>query len=214
MRDGLVGRAGDRVALPHGERKTMPPIRISGRLRNSLRAVFLLSTLWLAVQGQPGLAQTLSAADRSEISNVTDLLRLALVEADGGALMATIPPAIARHLAERAGLSFGVFENRFTSGFESAIRPLDIVDARFDLDAATVGTTEGGAPYALIPTETIMRSGSRGRYRFASQTLALRDGGLWYLVQLTEAGDAELVREVYPDFADVALEVAPAITVQ
>ncbi|MBL4558667.1 MAG: hypothetical protein JKP98_21220 [Rhodobacteraceae bacterium] len=77
-----------------------------------------------------------------------------------------------------------------------------------------MGTTEGGAPYALIPTETIMRSGSRGRYRFASQTLALRDGGLWYLVQLTEAGDAELVREVYPDFADVALEVAPAITVQ
>jgi hypothetical protein len=41
-----------------------------------------------------------------------------------------------------------------------------------------------------------------GKVRATSETLALKDDGVWYLVRIDEAAQSDLVKKIYPGFAD------------
>jgi len=47
--------------------------------------------------------------------------------------------------------------------------------------------------------------------RATSQTLGLLDGDTWYLVRIDDAAMAAIIKDVYPEFADVEF---PAGTVE
>lgn len=60
-----------------------------------------------------------------------------------------------------------------------------------------------GEPYALIPTEVVMDAGGADKILAKSQTLALLDGGAWYLLRVNEDQQVTVMRQVYPEFAEV-----------
>jgi hypothetical protein len=41
------------------------------------------------------------------------------------------------------------------------------------------------------------------RFRVDTQTLAIEDGGEWYLIRVEDAPQQALLREVYPEFVGV-----------
>jgi hypothetical protein len=61
----------------------------------------------------------------------------------------------------------------------------------------------GDRTWLLIPTWTEMTVEGAGRVRFETRTLALEDDGEWYLVRVEDAPQAAMLREVYPEFAEV-----------
>lgn len=84
------------------------------------------------------------------------------------------------------------------------MKTVTFVSFSMDLEAATIATLPSGTPYALIPTETVMDLGANGgKMRATASTLGLLDGDTWYLVRTEDGQQVQMLKEIYPEFADV-----------
>lgn len=162
----------------------------------------VVSALWML--GSPALAQEVTAADRARIEARIDILEQALAGGDFAASMDVTPPALRAALASR----FGVTEAEMRAAVAAAMGPMmaevTFVSYEMDVPGAAVRTTPvGGRTYLMIPTTTVMDVEETGRIRVRTDTLALEEAGDWYLVRVQEAAQITILREVYPEFADV-----------
>ena len=73
--------------------------------------------------------------------------------------------------------------------------------------AAPLRTPDGSRTYLLIPTIFVMDIPGAGRIRSTTSTLALKDGGEWYLIRIDEQNQVVL-KELWPEFAPVQFPVA------
>ena len=85
---------------------------------------------------------------------------------------------------------------------KAALAEVKVVSFGMDLAKAEHHELPSGQPYVLIPTETVMDAGD-GKSVAKSHTLALLDGGAWYLLRVSEAEQVTIMRQVYPEFAEV-----------
>lgn len=162
---------------------------------------FLLSISLAAGLGV-ATAQDLTDADRSAIKATVDEFGAAMTTGDLGQIAETIPPRILDHIAGRAGVDVATVRNALVAEMEKLSEQATIAEYRIDEEGMTVARLDDDTPYALLPTETIVRVGGR-QARVSSQTLALRDGEEWYLVRVSDPQQVAILREVYPGFADV-----------
>ena len=80
----------------------------------------------------------------------------------------------------------------------------------FGMDKKAIGYHDllDGTFYALIPSHTIMEVKARqNRFKASGQTLALMDGGKWYLLRVSEPRQVGMVRAVYPRFKSVEFKI-------
>lgn len=63
----------------------------------------------------------------------------------------------------------------------------------------------GSRPYPLLPSTTDITPDGQGMVRASSQTLALEEGGEWWLVRVEDPQQAAVLTQADPEFAGVSV---------
>ncbi|NHF71935.1 hypothetical protein [Paracoccus xiamenensis] len=120
-----------------------------------------------------------------------------------GATIDYLPPRLAAVFAEKSGISAQQAKANMdarVAGTRSEIR----IAGGHDLSQALVGTAGNGMPYAVIPAAARATAGGLSLTE-QGNTLAVLDGGTWYLAALTDDEAIAEIRQAYPEFRRVAL---------
>lgn len=162
----------------------------------------VVSAVWML--GAPVLAQEVTAADRAQVEARIDILERALAGGDFAASLDVTPPALRAALARRFGITEAEMRTLVAEAMAPMMADVTFVSYEMDVPGAAIRTTpDGGRTYLMIPTTTVMDVKDAGRVRVRSETLAIEEAGDWYLVRVQEAAQVTMLREVYPEFADV-----------
>lgn len=153
------------------------------------------------------LAGTASARDvtpeeTAALAARIDAFEAAILAGDAETTFAVLPPLMLPAIAAAAGANLDevIAEARFAMAETMAM----LTAFTFDMDLAGARYLElpDGTPYALVPTETYAEAGTV-TIRSTTETLAMLDEGLWYLLRVDEAAQVAVLRTTYPLFADV-----------
>lgn len=168
------------------------------------RTFAVLVAAGLCLMALPAAAQTFSDPDRAQVEARIARLDAVISSGDLAGAMEVVPPRLLRTIAERAGATEAELMEAMRDLIRTQLVGVSVVDYEMDLAAATPTLTpDGSLTYLMIPTTLIMEIGGGNRIRVRNQTLALEDGGEWYLIRVQEAAQVSLVRELWPAFAGV-----------
>jgi len=144
--------------------------------------------------------------ERSGLADTVATFDAAMHGADYAAVTKTIPPKVLGFIANKGGIDVAKLREVVIEQMAKALAEVKIEDFSMDLAKAEYRELETGEPYVLIPTETIMDAGDKGKFKATSQTLAFMDEGEWYLLRVNEQQQVEIMREVYPQFVGVEFD--------
>ena len=166
-----------------------------------LSAAFMVEAI--AVTSFPAAARDLTAVERISLARTVGRFDAAMRTKNIPVVIDIVPPRVVAHIAAQAGVD----RRRLRSVMIRQTR--EVMDAAvirafaMDVSRARYGATANGTPYALIPTTATIRMGDQEVTK-ASNTLAMQDGGHWYLLDLNEASRVAIFTQVYPEFRGVA----------
>jgi len=167
---------------------------------------FALSLL-LATAGMastPVIAQPISQADRATIGERINAFDTMMKEGRTSDSLDFVPPHMLDTIAKKFGVPVATFKSSFGAQIAAVMKDVKFVSFRMDLSAAKEGVTpDKSRNYLLVPTETVIETGGAGRLLSKNSTLALKDGGKWYLVRIDSAQQVMMLREAYPEFEGV-----------
>ncbi|NTJ44064.1 hypothetical protein G6L28_15795 [Agrobacterium larrymoorei] len=170
----------------------------------------LLSLMLLPCCWQAAHARDFTAAEKAGLGQQIQRFDAALTKSDFKAVSDTIPPKVLQAIASKAGISLEQLRAALTTQMQIALASVKLLEFDMDFDKAQYHEAPDGTPYVLVPTRTLMETEGT-KLEAISHTLALVDSGEWYLLRVSDAQQVDILREVYPSFADVEL---PAGTVQ
>lgn len=175
----------------------MPAVR-------SVRWPGALALALLLFAGSHGIAaaRTLSGDEVGSLKATVERFDAAMHGSDYGVVVDTIPPRVLSHIAEQAGLDRDKLRTLVIGMTKQALETVKLVSFGMDTSKLEEKQLADGTPFALIPTVTVMDAGN-GKISVNSHTLALIDGGAWYLLRVSEVQQIEILRKVYPEFAGV-----------
>lgn len=182
----------------------MNGIRVGHRTRWTPLAV-VLATAFAVAAWAPSLAvaRSLEAKETAALTETVDAFNAAMSTQNFERVVQTIPPKVIGSLAVKAKVSSDQIREIVIDLMKSALATIKIESFGMDIKSAQFKELSTGAPYALIPTTTLMDAGEKGRFQQKSHTLGLLDEGKWYLVRVSEVAQLVILREVYPEFAGV-----------
>ncbi len=173
--------------------------------RSTLAAVLALV---LVLAASAAWARPLSDQEKAALAATVASFDAAMRNGDYARVAQTVPPKFIAAIARRAG---GAPPDQIVAAMiKSMQQTLEQGDVKIesfamDLGAAIYKEHASGTPYVLIPTQTTMAVGGQGRVRERSHTLAVLDEGQWFLLRVSDAGQLQILREVYPEFTSVEL---------
>ncbi|QDH73761.1 hypothetical protein [Brevundimonas sp. M20] len=166
--------------------------------------MLLVAALSISLSAVPVGAQTVKAEDRAAIQVRIDQLTGLIGQGDLVGAVDVIPILLQDAMAARFGMSRDQIKPAMRQAMAGMLDGVHIDGYGMDLAAAeTLMTPTAGRTYLLIPTWTEMTIQGAGRFRADTQTLAIEDGGEWYLIRVEDAPQQALLREVYPEFVGV-----------
>lgn len=177
-----------------------------------MKALFL--TLVLAFCGwQAAGARDFTDAEKSALKGQIERFDAALTGSDFKSVGETIPPKVLEAIAAKAGISMDQLRAALAVQMQMALASVKLVEFDMDVDGAEYRQTGDGTPYVLVPTRTLMETQGQ-KVEALSHTLALMDGGQWYLLRVSDAQQVDILREVYPSFAGEELPSGSMLPVQ
>jgi len=177
--------------------------RFSHALTIGKYAILLSLTVMLLIFGRVGAVEILS----EQKHKLVDMLVQLNQEIGTGKLdpLANVmPPRLYKEMAARLHQKVEDLREDFTSRLSKQFDSHDLKSYHFNHDIIAYHETKTGDFYALVPTEVKMRDAIR-----EFQTLAVYDGGSWYLIQ----GGQKTVQnsvflEIYPYLAEIIIPPA------
>ena len=171
-------------------------------VRSALAAVLALVFVLVAsaAWGRP-----LTDQEKAALAATVESYEAAVREGNYARMTQTMPPKVIAAIARRAGASPDQVVAELIREVQEVLQRGDvkIESFRFDLGRGEHKELSSGAPYVVIPTETILAVRGGRRVREKSLTLALLDEGQWYLLRMNDARQLQILREAYPEFAGV-----------
>ncbi|MGX1309420.1 hypothetical protein AB7M35_004178 [Amorphus suaedae] len=162
-----------------------------------------LGLLTLLVLAGPALALELPAQDRAALETRVETFDTAIRANDTDQIVDVVPPKVLAFIADKAGVPLDKLKEGLATQIEQAMADVTIVSFGMDLDTAEVGESATGRTYLLVPTHTVMQAETVGKVETKTHTLAFADGGKWYLVRLDNEQQKAILKEAYPEFADI-----------
>jgi hypothetical protein len=147
-------------------------------------------------------ARPLSEAENRSLAETVEAFDAAMRDRDYETVVKTVPPRIIAHIAKSAGVDADALKVVMIAQIKAALAEVELVSFGMDVAKAEHHELPNGEPYVLIPTETVIDAGD-GKSVAKSHTLALLDDGAWYLLRISEAEQVTIMRQVYPEFAEV-----------
>jgi hypothetical protein len=161
----------------------------------------------------PAFAEALTDTQQQALTERVESFDTAMRENDMQTVMGVVPPKVLEKIAAGAGMSVDDLLAAMQAQMDEVMGKVEIVSFGMELDGVEYTTFDSGVVYGMIPTETVIDLGKEagGKMRAKSDTLGLLDGDTWYLVRIDDPQQVAIIKEVYPEFADVAF---PAGTVE
>jgi len=150
----------------------------------------------------PVTAADIDDSDKAEIAERVALLGAAIAGPDFSGLSEVVPPRILDHIAGLYGIGVEDLKSTMAEEMAEAMEIATIEDFSTEVAQSVYLETADGTPYALIPTRTVVTVKDAGTFEALSQTLAIEDDGTWYLIRVDEIAQIEILRTVYPSFAE------------
>ncbi len=171
------------------------------------RLCFLLAlavaAAFAAASGAPADARSLDDKEKAALTATVTEFDAAMRKNDYERIVDTVPPKVINSISAKAGLDPAKLRTTMVGLMKTLTEQVKIESFGMDIAKADYKELKSGAPYALIPTETVIAAGDKGRIQQKSHTLALLDEGKWYLVRVSDMQQLMIVREVYPEFTGV-----------
>lgn len=159
--------------------------------------------LSLALLATPVLAET--QADRDAIASGMDSLIAAVQAGEFAKTFDHTPPKMMEQMSQAMGVSVDDMKAQATAAAEMVMGMVKIESFDYDMANARFGTTDA-REYALIPTSSVMEAMGQ-KIEAKGDTLALQDGGTWYLLRVEDPEQINMLHAAYPDMAGV--EITP-----
>ena len=166
------------------------------------RVVLIAASLVFAAAA-PALAQDVSAEDRATVVARFETLHDKVVGGDMSAAMDMLPPGVIDAMAARYGVTPEQAREAAREVAAQVMSDVEVLEYRIDMDGADVRRTPDGArTYLMVPLHMTMRMQGM-TVKATSPTLAFEVDGVWYMMNVEEAEQAAVLREVYPEFEGV-----------
>ena len=163
-----------------------------------------LALLLCGVVAGPVAAQEIVAADRAAIAARVGAFDAAMRAGRIGDTIDFMPPRLLKAIATQSGVGVEELRPAMAQQAAEAFKVVKLLSYGMDLAAASTGLTpDRSQGYMLIPTDTVMQMPDGRRIQSRSTTLALRDGGQWYLMRIDSPAHLAKLRETYPEFVGV-----------
>ena len=164
-----------------------------------MKALFL--SLCLAVCFWQGVAaREFTAEEKTDLQAQILRFETALKQGDFGVVAESVPPKVLQHIASKAGVDMATLQSAMQAQMQIALASVKFLDFKMDVDKAAYKQAPDGTPYVLVPSRSLMETKGQ-KIEAKTATLALIDGGKWYLVRIDDAQQINIVREVYPSLA-------------
>ena len=151
----------------------------------------------------PANAAELTADQQAGLEARVASFDTAMRVSDMAGILGVIPPAVLDQIASDHNVTTEALIASAQEQIDEALKSITLESFSMDLAAAEAADLADGSTYVMIPTETVMVLGEATKMRSASQTLALMDGGTWYLMSVDDPAQIDVLRKVYPAFDDV-----------
>ncbi len=158
------------------------------------------------------VAAELTAEQRSSLETRIAGFEQGVLDSDMSVVIHGVPDAMLETIVKPYNMTIDEFVTATQAGYAQALKTIKIVSFEMDLSAAQIESTADGAPYALIPTDSVVDRGL-GNILTKSDTLAFLEQGKWYLLRTEDPRMVDLFKKTYPAFADVDIKPATSETV-
>jgi hypothetical protein len=170
----------------------------------------LKSLYWLTLAAfalacvSQAMARTASEAEKAALVKTVDEFNAAMKAADYEKVIShSLPDPMLNFLAGKANIAPHALRQQMVALTSQVMASAPIESYGMDLAAAQHRELGNGTPYVLIPTKTVVKINDKQSAASSSHTLALMDGGRWYLIRISELQQLLILQEVYPDFNGV-----------
>jgi hypothetical protein len=161
----------------------------------------------LLVVAMPAAAREPTAEERAGLLARVSAFETAMRDKNYAAMVDGIPPRMMELIAKNAGATPVQVRAASTQAISAAMAQVEFVSFGMDVNKAELGEGTDGAPYALLPTVTVLSVAGGGKVEARSHTLGvLLDNG-WALIRLQEPAQLAVFRQAYPNFASVEIPV-------
>lgn len=161
--------------------------------------VALVVAFWL-VPATPD-ARDITATENTALEARIAAFDTAIRANDYATVISIVPPRLFETIATDNHLPVERLREVVAEQMSTIFEGATIETFRMDLAAAEHRQLPGGEPYLLLPTTTVIVVPSAGRVQFDTKTLAVAEGGTWYLVRLDDPTQIDVLRRAYPEFA-------------
>lgn len=173
--------------------------------RSLLHRLAALAALLVALHAPPeAAARDLTGVERGALVQAVGRFDRAMRTKNIPGIIDVVPPRVTAHIAAQAGVDHRRVRAATIQQTREVMNSAVIRAFHMDISNARYGATQNGAPYALIPTSTTLRVGGQDVTK-SSNTLAMMDGGRWYLLDLNQPSRTAMFVQVYPEFQGVPL---------
>ena len=170
--------------------------------------LFAVATVLIAVQNltiPPAEARSLEDTEKAALSQTVSEFDAGMRNQNYERVIATVPPRVIAAIAKKAGIGVEELAPAMVQVMKSALAAVKVESFSMAMMSAQYKELSNGTPYVLIPTETVIDAGDKGRISEKTHSLALQDDGKWYILRVNDVGNLMILRDVYPDFAGVEL---------
>ncbi len=171
-------------------------------VRVATATAIALSTLTL-----PSQARDLTSAEEAALASRVSTFETALGASDFATVMSAVPPRVLQAIGDQAGVTPDAVRRSAVAEMETMLQDVRFLSFSLDVETADRQELADGTPYVLLPTETVVETGGRV-FSTTSQSLAILDGGNWYLLRLDDERQWRIFRQVYPDYSGIDIEPA------
>lgn len=149
----------------------------------------------------PAAAQ--DAIDLAPVRKLAAAMEAASLSEDAAAMMGSMPPTLIEAMAADAGVAPERFRGMIRASIEAVMAAVDVEAFDIDVDAASSGRTGTDRAYVVIPTRGTMLVDGTDRVRVEMTTLAIEDGGEWFMMSIDDDVQIERLHDAFPDMAAV-----------
>jgi len=173
--------------------------------------IAMVLTLGSGLAAAPALAQdapkaTLSAADRAGLDARIDQLNGMVEAGQFSAMIEFLPPKVLQTIADTFGVTADEAIEASRQMVDEVMNQVTIV--AFDIDRVggrTFVTPDGSRQYVILDLNMLMETQGI-RIKAVSPNLAFKDEGVWYIMDVNDPAQANILREAYPEFDGVTFE--------
>lgn len=179
-------------------------------MTKALATAFFVLTATVGLAGT-SLARELTTEENSALEEAVEQFNTRFSESDFSAIADSMPPKILDYIATQSSVTTDQLKAAMVQQMDVAMNAVSVDSFDMDLDGAEEKELPNGEPYVLVPTETVITAGEV-TVTTNSHTLAHLDAGTWYLLRIDDASQLDMLREVYPEYAEVEFPQATTTT--